>query len=76
MLQEEIRVYYWKHLVTRDLLELRNLADVAETIVASASFRKESRGLHYTIDHPNTEPAWAGDTVLVRGEAPRLVKRA
>ena len=76
LLQEEIRAYYWKHLVTRDLLELRNLADVAETIVASASFRKESRGLHYTIDHPNTEPEWAGDTVLVRGESPRLVKNA
>ena len=75
LLQEEIRAYYWQHLVTRDLLELRNLADVAETIVASASFRKESRGLHYTIDHPDTDPAWAGDTVLVRGEAPRLVRR-
>jgi L-aspartate oxidase len=74
LLQEEIRAYYWKHLVTRDLLELRNLADVAETIVAAASFRKESRGLHYTIDHPETDPAWQGDTVLVRGEAPRLVR--
>ena len=74
MLQEEIRAYYWKHLVTRDLLELRNLADVAEMIVVSASYRKESRGLHYTIDHPATDPAWQGDTVLVRGEAPRLVR--
>ncbi|MDH5492725.1 MAG: L-aspartate oxidase, partial [Myxococcales bacterium] len=51
LLQEEIREYYWEHLVTRDLLELRNIADVAEAIVASAAFRKESRGLHYTLNH-------------------------
>jgi L-aspartate oxidase len=76
LLQEEIREYYWRHLVTRDLLELRNLADVAEMIVACASFRKESRGLHYTIDHPATDEAWAADTVLVRGESPRLVRYA
>jgi L-aspartate oxidase len=52
MLQEEIREYYWKHLVTRDLLELRNIATVAELIVGCASARHESRGLHSTIDYP------------------------
>jgi L-aspartate oxidase len=41
-----------EHLVTRDLLELRNIATVAQLIVECASARRESRGLHYTIDYP------------------------
>ncbi len=72
MLQEEIREYYWKHLVDRDMLELRNLADVAELIIACATARKESRGLHYTLDHPETDPALAHDTVVVKGQAARV----
>ena len=61
----EIQEYYWGYLVTRDLLELRNLADVARLIVACAQERKESRGLHYTLSWPGqVEPR---DTVLVRG---------
>jgi len=43
LLEEEIREYYWKHMVTRDLLELRNIATVAQLIVACAACRKESR---------------------------------
>jgi L-aspartate oxidase len=73
MIQEEIREYYWRHLLTPDLLELRNIADVAQLIVASAQLRRESRGLHYTIDHPELDDtSFRGDTVLVRGQAPRL----
>ncbi len=73
LLHEEIREYYWKHLVTADLLELRNLADVAGLIVACAQFRHESRGLHYTIDHPATDDAgFLGDTLVWRGSQPRL----
>lgn len=72
MLQEEIREYYWRHLVDRDMLELRNLADVAELIIACATARKESRGLHYTLDHPETDPALARDTVVVKGSAARV----
>lgn len=68
LLQEEIREYYWKHLVTRDLLELRNIADVAELIVACAAFRRESRGLHHTLDYPDHDDANFGDdTVISRG---------
>lgn len=66
-LQEEIREYYWAHLVTRDLLELRNLATVAELIVACASARRESRGLHFTLDCPETNPKLAKDTIVRRG---------
>jgi L-aspartate oxidase len=72
LLEEEIREYYWKHLVTRDLLELRNIATVAELIISSAASRRESRGLHYTIDYPNQDDAWLSDTVTKRGVAPHL----
>ncbi len=66
LLQEEIRRYYWDFLLTSDLAELRNIATVAELIVACASARKESRGLHYTIDYPRPDPAWVRDTVVRR----------
>ena len=62
----EIQEYYWGYLVDRDLLELRNLAEVARLIVACAQERKESRGLHYTLSWPATVAP--RDTVLVRGK--------
>jgi L-aspartate oxidase len=67
LLQEEIRQYYWHVLLTSDLAELRNIAAVAECIIACAQQRRESRGLHYTIDHPEPDPAWVRDTVIRRG---------
>jgi L-aspartate oxidase len=61
-------------LVTLDLLELRNIADLADLIVRCARFRRESRGLHHMLDFPNTDDAqFRGDTVLSRDEPPHLV---
>ncbi|MEZ4261321.1 MAG: L-aspartate oxidase [Polyangiaceae bacterium] len=75
LLQEEIREYYWRHFVTRDLLELRNIALVAQLMVECASARRESRGLHFTLDYPETDPRWARDTVLKRGVPAHLSGR-
>jgi len=63
-LRREIRQYYFDYLVTADVLELRNIAAVAELIVRSASQRKESRGLHYTLDYPDAHPERARDTII------------
>ena len=64
-IRREIRQYYFDYFVTRDTLELRNIADVAWLIIKSAMHRKESRGLHYTLDYPETKLV-AEDTVLRR----------
>jgi L-aspartate oxidase len=63
LLKSEIHDYYANFRVTNDLLELRNLVQTAELIVRSAMTRKESRGLHYSLDYPDTLPT-ATDTVL------------
>ncbi|MCE9614148.1 MAG: L-aspartate oxidase [Lentisphaerae bacterium] len=65
-LRREIREYYLDYLVTPDILELRNIADVADLIIRSAQLRHESRGLHYTLDYPETA-AVAVDTVISDG---------
>jgi len=53
MLQQEIDEYYANFRISNNLLELRNLVQVAELIVRCAMERKESRGLHYTLDYPD-----------------------
>ncbi|GHA09039.1 L-aspartate oxidase [Arenicella chitinivorans] len=63
LLQEEIVEYYGNFRVSNDLIELRNLATVAELTIECALTRKESRGLHYTLDYPNMRP-FATDTIL------------
>ncbi|MDK2768783.1 MAG: L-aspartate oxidase [Sphingomonas sp.] len=64
LLNEEVADYYGHFRVTPDLIELRNLLQSAELIVRSALHRRESRGLHYTLDFPETDKN-AQDTVLV-----------
>jgi L-aspartate oxidase len=64
LLNHEIEEYYREFRVSTDLVELRNLLQSAELIVRSALKRHESRGLHYTLDYPETLDE-AVDTVLV-----------
>jgi L-aspartate oxidase len=64
MLRQEVRDYYAHFRVTPDLIELRNLVEVADLIIRSALSRHESRGLHYTLDYPETL-AEARDTILI-----------
>jgi L-aspartate oxidase len=70
MILREIDEYYRNFIITRDLLELRNIATVARLIIRCARMRKESRGLHYNLDYPEKDDRnWLRDTVIERGHA-------
>lgn len=66
LVQEEIHHYYWDYKLTLDLIELRNLATVADLVVQCALRRRESRGLHTTLDFPETDPRFVSDTIIQR----------
>jgi L-aspartate oxidase len=63
-LRYEIRQYYLDYFVTADVLELRNIATVAELVVRSAMLRRESRGLHFTLDYPDQNEIYRRDTII------------
>ena len=65
LLQGEINDYYWSAQVTQDVLELRNITTVAEMIIRCAMDRKESRGLHYTVDYPEIDDAGGAHDTLI-----------
>jgi L-aspartate oxidase len=69
LISREIDEYYRNFIVTRDLIELRNIATVARIIIQCARIRKESRGLHYNIDYPEKDDRlWLNDTVISKDQ--------
>lgn len=68
LLQQEIADYYTQYRISSDLLELRNIAEIAELIINSALLRKESRGLHFTLDYPDLDDTRAPQDTIIAGK--------
>jgi len=66
IIQNEIQEYYWNFKVDADLIELRNIATVAELIIDCATLRKESRGLHYNIEYPHRDDKCCQKDTIIR----------
>jgi L-aspartate oxidase len=66
IIQNEIQEYYWNFKVDADLIELRNIATVAELIIDCAAQRKESRGLHYNIEYPHRDDQCCQKDTVIR----------
>ena len=64
LIEKEMNDYYYKYNITSDMLELRNIINVAKLIIDSALNRKESRGLHYSIDYPKKDIAYKKNTYI------------
>jgi L-aspartate oxidase len=71
VIRDEVERDFARHVLDADLVEVRNLTQVAELIVRCAQKRKESRGLHYNLDHPRKSAAWRKDTVVRRPRGSR-----
>jgi L-aspartate oxidase len=71
IIQDEIHNYYWDFKIDSGLIELRNIATVAELIIKCAQYRQESRGLHFSIDYPRRDDLrWKKDTLIRRHRLP------
>ena len=64
LIRQEVENFYRRTTVTDGLIELRNLATVAQLIIQSALWRKESRGLHFTTDYPHPHDDFLKDTII------------
>ena len=64
LLKQEIAEFYGSYKMKSDLIELRNLVQLADLIISAAMHRKESRGLHYTLDYPERNEEYGKDTLL------------
>ncbi len=69
-MKENVHHFYWKYKVSKDFLEVRNIADVASSIVSSALMRKETRACHKREDFPNESQDYSGISIYTKTNVP------